>query len=306
MLAKTEQSSQQPSRPESLSERLQEPIEQATSTTTDTATATATAFVCPRLCAQQSCSLLSCGSYFGVLLLLILCASYSSALPRRALGRHLILPHRHHVHLRSAGQEHKSMDNFLEYKKKLNCTLNRANYSASNLKHALDVVIGTRASTIDLLTAYFNATEEELARCYHLHHLTLEYPLKDEVNNSQYDGRSNRSLEEDVLAIYHSLDRIRWVLVNVTNSLDTKDRNNYFQYIVEKAEHNIENVEALLNCTGEGVGHIRFDPFQKHPHPEYGIVNEFVKLLHVLEVKYSYMLSQQEAVEAAEAVEAVE
>lgn len=86
-------------------------------------------------------------------MLLILCASYSSALPRRALGRHLILPHRHHVHLRSAGQEHKPDEHSLKYKKKLNCTMNMANYNAINLRQARDVAIGTRASTIDLLTA---------------------------------------------------------------------------------------------------------------------------------------------------------
>ncbi|XP_017870016.1 PREDICTED: uncharacterized protein LOC108618495 [Drosophila arizonae] len=307
MLAKTEQSSLQPSRPEPQSERLQGPNATTTTTTTTTAAATATAFVCPRLCAQQSYSLLSCGSYFGVLLLLILCASYSSALPRRALGRHLILPHRHHVHLRSAGQEHKPDEHSLRYKKKLNCTMNMANYNAINLRYARDVVIGTRASTIDLMTACFKETEEELAQRYRLHSLHLEYPLKKAVNNSQYNGQSeeNKSLEEDVLDIYHSLVKIRRVLANETKAIDAKWRNNYFVFIEEKVEHNIANVEALLSCTAEGEGHIP-DPFHNHPCRMYGIVNEFVKLLHVLEIKYSLMLRQQEAVEAEEAAEAAE
>lgn len=140
-----------------------------------------------------------------------------------------------------------------------------------------------------------------------MHSLHLDYPLKDEVNNSQYAGQrqEGKSLEDDVLAIYHSLVKIRRVLANETKALKDELRNNYFVFIVEKVEHNIANVEALLSCTAEGEGHIP-DPFHNHPCRAYAIVNEFVKLLHVLEIKYSLMLSQQEAVEAMEAAEAAE
>lgn len=127
--------------------------------------------------------------------------------------------------------------------------------------------------------------------------MDLNYPLKAAVNNSAYDGWSNKSLEQDLLDIYYSLVKVRHVLGIVNRTLDEEHRRKYFTFILEKAEHNVVSVETLLSCPDKVHEEIR-DPFGSHPSQVYAIVNEFVRLLHVLEVKYNVMLSQQEAVEA--------
>lgn len=123
------------------------------------------------------------------------------------------------------------------------------------------------------------------------------------MNNSEYDGQGTDSLEKDLLNIYHSLVRVGKVLAIVNETVYEQTMRNYFQFFVEKVEHNIFNAANFLSCVSEGDDHIP-DPFNRHPCPEYVIVNEFVQLLNVIEKKYGVMLRQQEAVEAAAAAQA--
>lgn len=104
-------------------------------------------------------SIAASGNYWvlGALLIILTASCLPSAIasPRRMVGRHLILPHRHHVHLRSAGQEHHPPPNRF-----MNCMVGM-NVTEASTAHAIIVSEETRNATIDLLESWVST----LIRC---------------------------------------------------------------------------------------------------------------------------------------------
>ncbi|XP_064555833.1 uncharacterized protein LOC135440535 [Drosophila montana] len=205
------------------------------------------------------------------------------------VGRHLILPHRHHVHLRSAEQEHH-----LPPKESVNCTV-KMNVTEATTAHAINVSETTRDATIALLKNWlklkgFNSTEEA-QRQYILHDLDLEYPLKEAANNSEYDGEDSGSAEEELFKILDSLTKLSQLMNHNNKSLLKDWYECYFKHFEDKLEHNMFVAAHMMgreNCTMETTNKVP-DHNEKHPLLEFAIVHEMTRLLNVLEKKYRVM-----------------
>ncbi|EDV95160.1 uncharacterized protein LOC6569542 [Drosophila grimshawi] len=256
---------------------------------TTTATATTTKAVTrPRLGAQQSCSLM-CPSNYWLLatMLIILTTCYlpnTAASPRRALGRHLILPHRHHVHLRSAGMEHGKEKVGFSCKHNMDVTV-------ETLKHAEQVSNTTCRSIEELLMDWLDKemkmTLQTAEERYSWHSLPIDYALMNESSSHSYNGSDTMKPEDELKNILSSLTKINLLLTRIIKELPLKSNRDIFNIFKEKLEHNITVAESMLGCKWIDV---LPEPLTGgFPLAEYCIVRDAIRLLKVISVKYRVM-----------------
>ncbi|KAM8719396.1 hypothetical protein ACLKA7_012019 [Drosophila subpalustris] len=267
----------------------------ATATNTTAAVTTTTITLCSRLNVSQIYSSMSTNYWVLAALLLIVASSFpanTNALPRRMHGRHLILPHHHHVHLRSAGQEHHPPQHLV---KASNCTNPNMSVTQEQISKAIQVSEQTRHVILELLEKWLrihmNLSDEPAAAArYALHFLQLEHPLKDEANNTDYDGTDTQSPDIELPKIYASLSIVHHLMEIVCQNLTRNVYDNYFKFIVEKINHNKHVAFSMLNLPESCDVVPDYSYNKEHDLLEYAVVKESLKILHVIEKKYKVML----------------
>ncbi|XP_034484816.1 uncharacterized protein LOC117789782 isoform X2 [Drosophila innubila] len=206
-------------------------------------------------------------------------------------GRHLILPHHHHVHLRSAGQEHHSSV------ANPNCSIEKMSVTQSQISIAIEVSNQTRHAIFELLEKWLLkhhklANASEAATLYALHNLNLEYPLSVEANNTDYDGQDTQSPREELPRIYKSLNIVHHLMQIINKNLTKEVYDNFFKFFTEKINHNRSVVSEMIDIPENCWSEPKYTYNKTHDLLEYAVVNESMKLLKVIEKKYRFMQYQ--------------
>ncbi|BFG00073.1 uncharacterized protein DMAD_00154 [Drosophila madeirensis] len=251
----------------------------------------------------------------GVLLLLTVASSWptgTSAAPRRLSGRHLILPHRHHVHQRSA--DHQSLDlkkNITtvtpEATSTLLCQYHKSAMSTRlSLDNAKKVAERTTDATICLigqwLDYYWNEDGVTLNGAidrYSLHSLNLTHPLHEETEKVKFDNDNERFIyqnqaevgeaSEELPKIADALMIVRHLMLSVTKGHSSY--NCTFVHIIEKLSHNLYMAETAMN--GQPCSMSSYTYTGSYPDHKFGVALEAIKLLTVVQQKYKVLLEKQ-------------
>ncbi|XP_041451453.1 uncharacterized protein LOC111082353 [Drosophila obscura] len=250
----------------------------------------------------------------GVLLLLTIAASWptgTSAAPRRLSGRHLILPHRHHVHQRSA--EHQALDQTRnitivrpEPTSTLLCQYHR---SAMSTKASLVGAQNVAEKTMEAITCLIGqwldyywkdgVTLSGAIDRYSLHNLNLTHPLHEETKKVRFDSDPERFIYEnqaEVREASEELPKIADALMIVRHLMQsvTKGHSGYnctFVHIIEKLSHNLYMAEAAMNSQPCSMSIYTYAT--SYPDHKFGVTLEAIKLLAVVQQKYKVLLEKQ-------------
>ncbi|XP_034118876.1 uncharacterized protein LOC117577610 isoform X2 [Drosophila albomicans] len=252
----------------------------------ETPTATATTTCCTRVNAQQIIYSPLFTSHYLVLAVILLVASSSfpantNASPIRLSGRHLILKHRHHVHLRAAVNTPAPT--------KIDCRM-----LSEQLINVTKLANDTKNEIEELLTIYAkNHSYENLNASNHflsLQDLQLKHDLIEEVKanvNDTYDASDVKSLDEEVGKITRTLYVLHQLLRDVMSLNMTVDDKNTFSLIKEKVEHNGEEAFKLLKLSFDLSHTTMVDYNHDHIWPGYAAANHTLEVLRVIKKKYA-------------------
>ncbi|XP_068159430.1 uncharacterized protein [Drosophila tropicalis] len=234
------------------------------------------------------------------------------ALPRHMHGRHLILPHQHHVHLRSA--DSLAISSILikvDPAKKSSQSCLKIKMTAQPTRKSIQDALNTTEQTknsIQCLLEEWLLRDHDLSlkmaiQRYSLHQLDLEHPLREaiktvKVNDNDNDDDSVHFLfetseigapVEELSKILDSLEIVRHLI----NSLKMPKElwRDTFTHISEKMTHNIfmaTSAMGIEKCDRSGYTYNN-----NHANVMYAVGLEAIKLLTVVQGKYELMLKSE-------------
>ncbi|XP_002026833.2 uncharacterized protein LOC6601758 [Drosophila persimilis] len=251
----------------------------------------------------------------GVLLLLTVAASWptgTSAAPRRLSGRHLILPHRHHVHQRSADRqslEHRKNITIVtpeptstllcQYHKSAMSTMISLDNAKKVAERTMDAIICLVGQWLDYYWNEDGVTLNGAIDRYSLHSLNLTHPLHEETKKVKFDNDTKRFIyenqaevgeaSEELPKIADALMIVRHLMLNVTKGHSSY--NCTFVHIIEKLSHNLYMAETAMNNQLCSMSSYTYTG--SYPDHKFGVTLEAIKLLTVIQQKYKVLLEKQ-------------
>lgn len=134
------------------------------------------------------------------------------------------------------------------------------------------------------------SSEAEAEIQYRLHHLDLAYPLHAEANGTFEPGNTELT-ETEFYRILDSLSIIHHLVESQKLKLSARTYNETFSFITDKINQNINRALEILNLNETSVGVPEYSYNGNHDFLEYGLLKEAMKLLVLLEYKYTQMLN---------------
>lgn len=164
---------------------------------------------------------------------------------------------------------------------------------ASKTANLFALSFGRSLSPLQLIDHAVVKSEAEAAERYALHYLSLDYPLHVEANKSEYNPDPDTTLtKKEFERILDSLSIIYDLVNEEALGIHRNAYNSTFSFIKEKINHNRNNVLSILGLEERCVGIPEYVYNGKHNRLEYGVAKEALKILHVLRLKYEYMLKK--------------
>ncbi|KAH8292896.1 hypothetical protein KR044_005581 [Drosophila immigrans] len=196
-------------------------------------------------------------------------------------GRHLILPHRHHVHLRAAMNTPPP--------KTLGCSM-----TLESLINAHVTIRQTKGDIAALLSKFLletrNMSVKNASEFVLYHDLRLSHPLQMEVANKNNDGSDPQSVEEELSKISDTLLILYDLMKKVEIVQPVDVVNQTYGYITSMVHHNLDNTLQMRNMHFDKSSTPSYTYNCSHIFLPYAIINETINVLDVIEKKYNYML----------------